>query len=120
MDDDRFFSLIAGTMLHEIGYDVAIANDGLKAVSIYLEHMERGNPFDAVILDIYVKNNIGAGETISKLLEIDPAVKAIVSSVNHSDPLLEHYKNFGFKAALPKPYNSTEAWSAISKALNSI
>ena len=119
MDDDRFFSLIASAMLHEIGYNVAVANDGLKAVSIYREQLEKGDPFDAVILDIYVKNGMGAGETISKLLEIDPAVKTVVSSVSHSGPLMEHYETFGFKAALPKPYSPTEIFNAISKAINS-
>jgi len=42
----------------------AVANDGLKAVSIYRDQLEKGDPFDAVILDIYVKNGMGAGETL--------------------------------------------------------
>src|SRR5512135_688838 len=119
MDDDRFFSLIASVMLHDIGYSVVVANDGLEAISIYREQMEKGNTFDAVILDIFVKNSMGAGETIAKLLEIDPAAKTVVSSVSHSDPLMKHYETFGFKAALPKPYSSTDVWNAISKAINS-
>ncbi len=119
MDDDRYFSLIEAEILDDIGYDVTIAKNGLEAVSIYREQMEKGYPFDAVILDIYVRNSMGAGETLSKLLEIDPAVKAVVSSGNHGDHFMKHYEHFGFKAALPKPYTPTEVQDAISKAIYS-
>ncbi|MFA9454787.1 MAG: hypothetical protein ACERK6_12830, partial [Candidatus Aminicenantaceae bacterium] len=38
-----------------------------------------GDPFDAVITDLTIPGGMGGRETIEKLLEIDPEVKAIVS-----------------------------------------
>jgi two-component system cell cycle sensor histidine kinase/response regulator CckA len=119
MDDDRYFSLITAEMIRDMGYSVAIAKNVSEAVSIYRVQMEKGDPFDAVILDIHVRNSAGAGETLVKLLEIDRAIKAVVSSRSHSDPLMEHYEHFGFKSSLPKPYSPAEVWNAISRAINS-
>jgi CheY-like chemotaxis protein len=119
MDDDRYFTLIITEVLRDIGYDVVVAKDGWAALGTYRTHMENGKPFHAVILDIKIKNGIGAGLTLPKLLEIDPGVKAVVSSGNHEDPLMKDYKKFGFKAALPKPYSPYEALLAISKAMTS-
>lgn len=119
MEDDRYFALIVTELLRNIGYEVFIAKDGWEAVGSYCAHMKAANPFDAVILDIEAKEGMGAGETLIKLLEIDPAVKAVVSSGNSEDPLIRHYEKFGFKAALPKPYSPGDASSAIARAMKS-
>lgn len=118
MDDDRFFSLLVAEILKDGGFDVAVARTGEEAVSHYRSALE-DRPFDAVILDINVRNGMGAGATIQSLTKIDPYVKAIVSSASHTDELMEHFETFGFKAALPKPYTPAEVWEAVSKAINS-
>jgi DNA-binding NtrC family response regulator len=43
-------------------------------------------------------------ETIKRLLEMDPEVKAIVSSGYHKDPIMLKFEEYGFKVALEKPY----------------
>jgi CheY-like chemotaxis protein len=48
---------------------------------------------------------MGGMETIKKLLEIDPEVKAVVSSEYSDDAALATYEQQGFKAVLKKPYN---------------
>ena len=39
-----------------------------------------GHPFSLVIMDLTVQGGMGGRETVKKLIEIDPDVRAIVSS----------------------------------------
>jgi DNA-binding NtrC family response regulator len=106
--------LLVTELLRDVGFHVVQAKNGEEAISLYRNEYVAGRTFDAVILDIFVKHGIGAGETIPKLLEIDPAVKAIVSSGSHEHRLISHFADFGFKAAMPKPYTRAEAWQILS------
>ncbi len=48
---------------------------------------------------------MGGKDVIKKLLEIDPNVKAIVSSGYSTDPILSDFKKYGFSGVVAKPYN---------------
>ena len=60
---------------------------------------------NAVILDLTVPGGMGGKEVIRKLLEIDPNVKAIVSSGYSTDPIMSGFKEYGFSGVDAKPYN---------------
>ena len=47
---------------------------------------ESGKTFAAVILDLTVQKGIGGEKTLRKLRELDPAVKAVISSGYADDP----------------------------------
>jgi CheY-like chemotaxis protein len=92
----------------EIGYKVELTKDGAEAVDLYRKARESGQPFAAVILDLTVPGGMGGKETIKKLLEIDPEVKAIVSSGYSTDPIMSDFKKFGFSAFVTKPYSVSQ------------
>lgn len=108
MDDDQDVREVAGMMLTELGYSVAYAGDGQEAVHLYQEAMRDRRPFDYVILDLTIPGGMGGEETIKKLLEIDPEIKAIVSSGYSSSPIMADFKKYGFTAVAVKPYNIGE------------
>jgi DNA-binding NarL/FixJ family response regulator len=60
---------------------------------------------------------MGGKETIKKLLEIDPNVKALVSSGYSNDPVMAKYKDYGFKGIIIKPYDADALSKAITKLL---
>jgi two-component system cell cycle sensor histidine kinase/response regulator CckA len=79
--------------------------------------MAAGMPFDIVILDVTVPGGMGGEKTIQKLVEIDPAVKAIVSSGYFDDAAIANHLSQGFKAYLKKPYNIAQLRGILNSLL---
>jgi PAS domain S-box-containing protein len=104
MDDEEMVREVVGEMLRELGYEVAFARDGIEAIEHYLQGRQSGKPFHAVILDLTVPGGMGGRTTLEKLLRIDPAVAAVVTSGYSQDPIIAHYREYGFKGAVSKPF----------------
>ena len=117
MDDEKMIRDLTEQMLSQFGYDAVLAQDGSEAIELYRSAMESGKPFDAVILDLTVKNGMGGKSAAQKLLEINPHVKSIVSSAFFNDPVMTDYRKYGFTAALPKPYMKKDLSDTLSKVL---
>jgi two-component system cell cycle sensor histidine kinase/response regulator CckA len=113
MDDEEIIWDVAGQMLTHLGYETAFAVNGDEAIQIYQDARQQNHPFDAVILDLTIKGGMGGRETIIKLLEIDPLVKAFVSSGYSDDPVVTGFKAYGFTGVIVKPYNIQELGEAL-------
>lgn len=108
MDDEEIIREVACEILSFLGYGVRLCSDGAEAVEEYQMAMESGEPFDAVIMDLTVPGGMGGKEAMNKLREIDAGVRGIVSSGYSNDPILSHYREYGFCAVVAKPYNIKE------------
>jgi len=95
---------VAMEMIDALGHEAMCAADGDDAIEKFRQAGESGMPFDIVILDLTVKGGMGGEQTIRKLLEIDPHVRAIVSSGYADTPVVSDYRSYGFAAFLNKPY----------------
>ncbi|MDQ5984888.1 MAG: Serine/threonine-protein kinase PknD [Syntrophus sp. SKADARSKE-3] len=104
MDDEEMILEIGYEMLKYLGYEVTKARNGKEAIDLYLAARLAGSPFKAVIMDLTIPGGMGGKETIQKLLEIDPEIKAIVSSGYSNDPVMADYQNQGFAGVIIKPY----------------
>jgi len=117
MDDEKIVRHALSRMLERLGYTVEPVTEGEEALAQYKEKLGTEQSFDAVILDLTVPGGMGGKETIKKLTELDPNVKALVSSGYSNDPVLANYKDYGFKGIIIKPYDSEELSKAVNKLL---
>jgi len=119
MDDEAPLRKVVGKILEKLGYESDFAKDGAEAILLFKQAKESGKPYDAVILDLTVPGGMGGKETIKKLLEIDPEVKAIVSSGYSDAPVLADFRAYGFKAVMPKPFELRSLSKVLDEALKS-
>ncbi|HVU16429.1 MAG TPA: ATP-binding protein [Candidatus Didemnitutus sp.] len=117
MDDEQIIRQMATLMMGRFGLEVECANDGAEAVSIYQKAMGAGSPFDLVIMDLTVPGGMGGLEAVRRLREIDPNVRAIVSSGYSSDPVLANPREHGFCGVLAKPYQLDDFTRVIRATL---
>jgi len=118
MDDDAMIREVSEEMLKNLGYDVVQATDGESARSLYHDAMQSNNDIDLVIMDLTIPSGVGGKEAIKLLQEINPRVKALVSSGYSNDPVMANYSDYGFMGAMKKPYNQVELSAAIHAILN--
>jgi signal transduction histidine kinase len=117
LEDEDSVAQMTMQMLARLGYDdVEHARTGEEAMALASRANERGTPLTVAILDLTIKGGMGGRQTLPRLLEIVPALQAIVSSGYSVDPVLARYREFGFRAALPKPYRLED----LGRALKSV
>ncbi|MFC1718514.1 PAS domain S-box protein [Candidatus Poribacteria bacterium] len=104
MDDERNIRDLTVAVLSKLGYRVSTSVDGAEAIQLYQEAENSGQPYDAVIMDLTIPGGMGGKETVERLMEIDPNVKAIVSSGYSTDPIMSNFREHGFQGVIVKPY----------------
>ena len=118
MDDEEMIRDVTSKILEEIGYQVDAAEDGAETIEKYKKSIGTDDAFDAVIMDLTIPGGMGGKETIVKLHEIDPQVKAIVSSGYSGDPIMANYQDFGFSGVICKPYKFEEIGKVLHRVLS--
>ena len=118
MDDEITIRTATGKILQRLGYEIAHAEDGATAVDLYRTAFEQGNPFDLLILDLTVPGGMGGLECLDKVLTIDPAARAVVSSGYSADPIMSEYKEYGFVGVVAKPYSVAELSAELKRILS--
>jgi CheY-like chemotaxis protein len=120
MDDEEAIRSMAGQLLKRIGFIVETGADGAAAVEAYRAAMAESRPFDLVIMDLTIPGGMGGKEAMRRLREIDPQVRAIVSSGYSSDPVMSDFRAHGFSGMIPKPYRITDFAKVIRQVLEGV
>lgn len=101
--------MFAERVLRDAGYDVVVASDGLKALSIVDEQA----PFDVFVLDILMPQMRG-DELARRLRSADPDAKVLYFT-GHSDRLFEDRKAlWENEAFIEKPVTVKGLLEAVS------
>ncbi len=116
MDDEETVRAVASAMLGSLGYEVEAATDGAEAIELFKKKAAEGKPFDLVILDLTVPGGMGGKETLQRLREMAPNIKAVVSSGYSNDPIMSDFEAYGFNGVIAKPYTM----ESLSQAIHSV
>ncbi len=115
MDDDEMVRELADITLKRFGYEVVCCDNGAAAVSLYRTTREEGVPFSLVIMDLTIPGGMGGIEAARQILDFDPEAQLIVSSGYSDDPVMARFSDYGFCAALEKPYNVEKIAKILQK-----
>ncbi len=118
MDDEEMIRNLAQAQLSTLGHKVVLVVDGEQAINRYQKLQDSGTPVDLVIMDLTVPGGMGGQEATRKLLQLDPEAKIIVASGYSNDPVMASYQEYGFCAAIAKPFDLTELRQVIESALS--
>lgn len=115
MDDEESIRCLAANILQYLGYAVTTCSTGEEAVRLYREAGNSGAPFLAAVMDLTIPAGMGGKDAAQQILAYDPAARLIVSSGYSNDPVMAHYADYGFCAAVVKPYRCVEIQLALKK-----
>ena len=116
MDDEEMVLQVSKDMLSLLGHEVTLSRHGEEAIQFYREAMEAGEVFDIVIMDLTIPGGMGGKDTVKEILALDPTARVVVSSGYSNDPVMAKYAEYGFCAALVKPYILKE----LSRTINEL
>jgi signal transduction histidine kinase/ActR/RegA family two-component response regulator len=114
MDDDEDVRRVVGRMLRQLGYEVHFARDGRELLEVYQASQDG---WQAVIMNLSVPEGMGGREAIERLRQIDPGVRALITSGYLDHPVMIDCRAYGFRASIPKPFTLAELSRALDEAL---
>jgi two-component system cell cycle sensor histidine kinase/response regulator CckA len=118
IDDEEMILSVVRTMLNSLGYECAVALDGVSGFHKYVRAKADGNPFAAVLLDATIPNGVSGEEALKLLLEADEHARVILCSGYADNDLINKAEQLGFKAFLAKPFSISEFVSVFNKVLS--
>ncbi len=117
MEEEAALCKMLQMMLYRNGIRAEFVNHPEACVQEYRDSKTTGRPFDAVILDLSIAGETVAVSVVEQLKEVDPHVKAIVSSGHRFHDVMVKYDRFGFRGALPKPFGKQELMATVLSVL---
>jgi len=118
MDDEEPILKMAERLMARLGLQFESALDCRRAIERFRAAKDAGAPFDLVVMDLTIPGGMGGKEAISVLLQIDPGVRAIVSSGYSGDLTMADFRKHGFRGMVAKPYDIAELASVIRAVLS--
>ncbi|MEM7014177.1 MAG: response regulator [Verrucomicrobiota bacterium] len=108
MDDQLMVRKVLQHALEALGHRVTACVDGLEAIDLYAESLERGDRYDMVVLDLLIPGGVGGRETCEELLQMDPMANCVVISGDTSDEVMLDHNAYGFVGRIDKPFDVTQ------------
>ena len=116
MDDEPMVAEVARDMLANLGYVAETADSGEAAIAKFRSAEQRGEPFDAVILDLTVPGGMGGRETVPGIRSLRGNVPVLVTSGYADNSVLAEFRLHGFDGVLPKPFSIPDLRVALDEA----
>lgn len=105
LDDESIVLMLMEFSLPSLGYEVETVDNGEQAIQMYEEAAQNKAPFSLVIMDLFIPGGMGGSETAEKILENHPKALLIISSGDGTNPIMANPLQYGFQAAVHKPFD---------------
>ena len=115
MDDEESIRRVIEVVLRRLGVDPIIVADGESALAAFRAAEAEGHPVNLLILDLTIPGGLGGRQVIEAIRQTAPAVPAIVSSGYSHDPVMAHYRDYGFQAVVQKPYDVSQLAAMVQR-----
>ncbi len=113
IDDEEMVRSTAQATLERFGYEVVVAENGLRGLDTFLRLADR---VDVVLLDMTMPVMSGE-ETFRELRSIRPDVKVILSSGYNEVEAIRHFAGKGLAGFVQKPYTAVRLAEAVRSVL---
>jgi PAS domain S-box-containing protein len=117
MDDEEYIREVLAEMLTVLGYDTDTCVSGEELIRMYRDMSGQGRTPDAVIVDLTIRGGMGGLEAARAILDFDPRARLIVASGYSTDPVMAHFQDYGFSAALAKPFQMDDINNELAKVI---
>jgi PAS domain S-box-containing protein len=113
VDDEEIITYTGEQMLRKLGYNVIVAENGKKAVDIFIKEHKKIN---LILLDM-VMPGMGGLETFDKLKEIDSDVRVLLSSGYSLDGQAREIMDRGCTGFIQKPFTLNDISQKVREIL---
>jgi len=113
VDDDDIQREVSAQLLGSLGYQVGVCESGKKAMEIL-----RSKPFELLILDMIIPNDIDGTEIYRQALQFRPEQKAIIVSGFSESARVAEAQKLGVGAFVKKPLSRRAIARAVRQELD--
>jgi CheY-like chemotaxis protein len=114
IDDEEIMQQLLAEMLEEMGFQVLPAHDGMEGLEIY---RKRWREIALVIVDM-IMPRLSGRETFVAMKEINPSIKAILSTGFSKDGEVRETLEQGVAGFIQKPFKADELSEVIASVLS--
>jgi signal transduction histidine kinase len=116
VDDEKSIRELFKTTLTNLGYAIFEASNGKEAIEVY---KSKKKLIDLVILDLIMPEMNGI-ETLTKLKDINPDVKVLISTGYGDDDVFKHLKDLAIAGIIKKPFNVVKLSEIVKNTINKL
>lgn len=104
VDDEPQVGAVLREMLIEVGFEPVVAASSQEAERLVVEARREGRPMRFAIVDQTLPGDLSGTEICERLCALEPDLVTVATSGYSEQGVLSRPADFGFHAALPKPY----------------
>ena len=116
VDDDIAVRSLASSVLHEAGYTVELAEDGMQAIE---RLRQLGESVDLILLDLTMPE-LGGAEAALELRRIQPDVPIVAMSGYGDVEVMERFSAARIDDLLPKPFRPDQLTAKVRDVLSAM
>jgi DNA-binding NtrC family response regulator len=118
LDDDKSILRLYYRTLTRNGFKVDCTAHSSETIRRFQQAVQAGEPYNAVIVDLTIPGDVGGEETVRRLREIGPGVKALICSGYANNPVMSDFAGHGFQGVVAKPFRPDELVEALHRAIH--